>query len=74
MQELEALIQKGQKGPVVNYASDFRRIMMEINWDESTFIHYYRRGLKEEVKDALVYHPIPTDLDTLVDLSIRIDR
>lgn len=42
VRELEALIQKGQKGRAVNYVSDFRRIMMEINWDESTFIHYYR--------------------------------
>lgn len=74
IRELEALIAKGQKGPATQYASDFRRITMEIDWDESTFIHYYRRGLKEEVKDALVYHPIPTDLDTLVNLSIRLDK
>lgn len=74
IRQLEALIEKGQKGPATQYASDFRRITMEINWDESTFIHYYRRGLKEEVKDALVYHPIPTNLDTLVNLSIRLDE
>lgn len=74
IRQLEALIEKGQKGPATQYASDFRRITMEINWDESTFIHYYRRGLKEEVKDALVYHPIPTSLDVLVNLSIRLDE
>lgn len=74
IRELEALIAKGQKGPAVGYASDFRRITMEIDWDESTFIHYYRQGLKEEVKDALVYHPIPTNLDDLIELSIRIDE
>lgn len=74
IRELEALIAKGQKGPATQYASDFRRITMEIDWDESTFIHCYRRGLKDEVKDALVYHPIPTSLDILINLSIRLDE
>ncbi|KAG8952832.1 hypothetical protein FRC04_003758 [Tulasnella sp. 424] len=50
--ELEAL--KQGKRPVSTYALDFQKIKANIsNWDESTFVHYYHKGLSEDIKDYL---------------------
>ncbi|KAG8939783.1 hypothetical protein FRC04_005968 [Tulasnella sp. 424] len=73
IRELEAL--KQGKRPVSTYTSDFRRIKADIpNWDESTFVHYYRKGLNKDIKDYLVTQPVQTRLNALIELSIRIDN
>lgn len=51
IRELEKL---KQTRSAAEYISDFRRIGMELtDWHEDTLKHYFRKGLKDEVKDNL---------------------
>lgn len=64
-----------QTKSATDYSSDFRRIMMDLpNWDEEVFKHYYRKGLKDAVKDELVSYEIKKfSLSDLMLLCQRID-
>ncbi|KAG9004757.1 hypothetical protein FRB90_010753 [Tulasnella sp. 427] len=73
IRELEKLVQGNR--PAANYASDFRRLMADIPWDEKTFMHMFKKGLKEDVKDAFMYAPTPpADFNALVKEAIKYDN
>ncbi|KAG8906305.1 hypothetical protein FRC01_008066 [Tulasnella sp. 417] len=71
IRELEKL--KQGTGPASKYASEFRRMIVGINWNEDTFIWRDNKGPNEEVKDGLINFPVQTTLDDLINLSICID-
>lgn len=54
---------------VADYAVDFRHASSGGCLELDTFLH----GLTEELKDELVARELPTDLDSLIALTIRID-
>ncbi|KAL6416145.1 gag polyprotein [Ilyonectria robusta] len=61
-----------QKASASSYAAEFRNSALYLNWGEEAYIAAYYRGLKSEVKDAMVGRK-PTTFNTLVTLSVEID-
>jgi len=57
------------------YTSDFRRLIVDLNWNEGACIDAYRQGLSDEVKDRLSYTiDAPDTLAAYSDLAIRLDQ
>ncbi|KAL6406202.1 hypothetical protein AUP68_10370 [Ilyonectria robusta] len=61
-----------QKASASSYAAEFRNSTSYLNWGEEAYMAAYYRGLKLEVKDAMVGCK-PTTFNTLVTLSVEID-
>uniref|UniRef100_A0A671UQD5 Retrotransposon gag domain-containing protein n=1 Tax=Sparus aurata TaxID=8175 RepID=A0A671UQD5_SPAAU len=59
---------------VAEYAIEFRTLAAESGWNEASQQAAFVNGLSELLKDELVSHPVPEDLDELISLSIRIDN
>lgn len=57
---------------VSSYASEFRRLASDLEWNDSALIHQFRSGLNDEVKDMLLHHPYPTSLAEAVSLAIGV--
>jgi len=70
--QLERLKQKNNS--VAKYTSEFRQLMTDLEWDESALIYQYRKGLNDDVKDALVHHPMPSTFVQMTQLAIRCDN
>jgi hypothetical protein len=70
----EQQIQKlRQKGAASTYASEHRNSASRLNWGEEALIASFYRGLKSEVKDAMVGKERPTTYSGLVQLAVEID-
>ncbi|SOV08098.1 uncharacterized protein UDID_17285 [Ustilago sp. UG-2017a] len=70
-QEIEVL---SQTTSVANYLTQFRQLQMTLNWGEDTMAWFFYQGLKENVKDDLSRSGKPTDLETLIQRSLKIDN
>lgn len=71
---IRALDKLKQTKSVAEYAAEFRRLKVDITWNESAFLHHFRQGLKDDVKDVLAQTGIPDTLAELVERSQRIDE
>lgn len=70
---LQSLVQ-GRRS-AATYASDFRRLITDVDWNESAQIHHFRTGLNEDVKDDLArIDRHPETISDFIDLCIRIDN
>ncbi|KAF7640826.1 hypothetical protein LDENG_00011620 [Lucifuga dentata] len=58
---------------VTDYAIDFRIRARQNEWNMVVLCDAYLNGLADYVKDELVSHDLPTTLDGLINLTIRID-
>jgi hypothetical protein len=54
------------------YASEFRRLASDLEWNDSALVHQFRSGLNDEVKDMLLHHPYPTTLGDAISLAIGV--
>lgn len=59
---------------VAEYAIEFRTLAVESGWNEASLLAAFINGLSERLKDELVTHPEPVNLDNLIALTIRIDN
>ena len=59
---------------MAEYTIAFRTLAAESGWNGATQQAAFVNGLSELLKDELVSHPVPKDLDKLISLSIRIDN
>ena len=66
------LIQQGQR-PVSDYAIEFRTLAASAGWGEKALRGAYMNGLSERLKDQLSTCDLPTSLDGLVELTLRVD-
>ena len=57
---------------VADYAVEFRTLA-EGTWNMEALFNTFLHGLSEEVKDELAARELPTDLDSRIALTIRID-
>lgn len=70
--EIEVLVQRGSCS---SYYSQFVALIAQLGWTEdSVKIHYFRRGLKESVKDLLVGKDCPTTITDFAALCIKLDN
>lgn len=57
------------------YYSKFVTLIAQLGWTEDAVkIHYFRRGLKEEIKDLLVGRNLPNLITEFASLCIRLDN
>jgi hypothetical protein len=52
---------------------DFRTLAAGHAWNPEALVNTFLHGLSEEVKDELAAQKLPTDLDSLIALTIQID-
>lgn len=58
---------------VVAYAAEFRRIIMDADFDNNAKAYWFRTGLSDPILDELVHTTTKTDLDELIAQCILID-
>jgi hypothetical protein len=58
---------------VADYVVDFHTLAAESAWNQEALFNMFLHGVSEKVKDELAAQELPTDLDFLIDLTIRID-
>jgi hypothetical protein len=59
--------------PVVAYAAEFRRIVMDADFDNNAEVFWFRAGLSDAILDELTHTTAETDLDKFIAQCILID-
>jgi hypothetical protein len=59
--------------PVVAYAAEFRRIVMDANFDNNAQVYWFRAGLADPILDELTHTAAETDLDKFIAQCVLID-
>ena len=62
------------KRRVWDYAIQFHTLTTDSGWKSSSLFDAFLHGLAEPIKDQLISLKLPSDLDSLISLSIRIDN
>ncbi|OMJ10675.1 Retrotransposon-derived protein PEG10 [Smittium culicis] len=55
------------------YASEFRRLMMDLDWNESALVSQFSEGLNENILDTLALFQTPSDLEGYINAAITVD-
>ncbi|OMH79265.1 Retrotransposon-derived protein PEG10, partial [Zancudomyces culisetae] len=58
---------------VTMYASEFRRLIMDLDWNEAACVSQFSEGLNESVLDTLALFQTPTDLEGYINAAITVD-
>ncbi len=69
-----AITRLRQTKSVSAYTAEFKQLQAKIDWDDAALRTVYEKGLKDSVKDALIHHERPDDLQTIIELATRIDN
>uniref|UniRef100_A0A3Q1FXS7 Retrotransposon gag domain-containing protein n=1 Tax=Acanthochromis polyacanthus TaxID=80966 RepID=A0A3Q1FXS7_9TELE len=69
---LGALTQGGQS--VAEYVVEFRTLAAAVDWNDSAIRYLFQRGLNEDLKDQLASRDKVSDLNSLIELTIRLDN
>jgi hypothetical protein len=56
-----------------DYVVEFHTLAAEGTWNMETLFNMFLHRLSEKAKDELTAQELPTDLDSLIALTIRID-
>lgn len=56
------------------YASDFRQLACDINWDEEALMSQFYWGLRDDVKDLLLSLPDPRTLNEAISQAVKCDN
>lgn len=59
--------------PVVVYAAEFRRIVMDADFDNNAQVYWFRVGLSDPILDELTHTSAETELDKFISQCILID-
>ncbi|OLY84735.1 Retrotransposon-derived protein PEG10 [Smittium mucronatum] len=65
-------LRQGKK-PVENYASEFRRLAMDLDRNKSAIASQFEEGLNNEILDILAQAETPATLESLIETAIRTD-
>ena len=68
------LWQLKQTKSVTEYTAKFKEYQVRVDWGDAALKSCYEAGLKESVKDALVYGEDPNTLDELIQVATKLDR
>jgi len=64
-----------QKTSVAAYTTEFQQAAAYLgDWLDKSLMEHYYRGLKDKVKNGLMIHEDPKDLNALINLAIKIDN
>ncbi|KAB5587664.1 Retrotransposable element Tf2 [Ceratobasidium theobromae] len=64
----QKLGQLQQRGSANDYATEFRILQTDLEWDDSAYMAAFRKGLKSEVRAKLIEHSLSRPIRTLDDL------
>uniref|UniRef100_A0A9J7XNI1 ribonuclease H n=1 Tax=Cyprinus carpio carpio TaxID=630221 RepID=A0A9J7XNI1_CYPCA len=67
-----SLLQQGEQS-VSSYSIQFRTLATSCGWNEKALWDHFLHGLAEHVKDEIYSLELPSGLDELIDLAIRVD-
>jgi len=70
----KAITRLKQTKSVSAYTAEFKQLQSRIDWDDAALRTVFENGLKDTIKDALVHHDKPGDLQALVEMATRIDN
>lgn len=59
--------------PVVVYAAEFRRIVMDADFDNNAQVYWFRVGLSDSILDELMHTSAETELDKFIAQCVLID-
>ena len=62
------------KRPVSVYASEFRQLSCDVQWDDQALCDHFRRGLRSDVKNLLLNFPEPTSLSQAIKQAVSCDN
>ncbi|SGY45721.1 BQ5605_C001g00329 [Microbotryum silenes-dioicae] len=63
-----------QSGPASVYASKFTQISSQLDWNQAALIAHFHKGLKLDLQAQLALHDDPQDLQSLIELAIKVDN
>ena len=66
-------LQQGQRAASI-YASEFRQLACDVEWDGQALLDQFRRGLRGEIKNLLLNFPEPTSLNEAISQAVRCDN
>jgi Retrotransposon gag protein len=66
-------LRQGNK-PASSYAAEFRTLATDVEWNQAALLSQFKCGLKPEVKDMLLNHDLPDDLEEFMTLAIKLDN
>lgn len=70
--ELEKLKQRNTTA--AEYATRFQIVLSDTGYDNEAAIHFFKRGLHDDVQDLLLSMPEEDDLDDLINKAIKADQ
>ena len=56
------------------YASEFRQLACDVQWDGQALCDHFRRGLRSEIKNLLLNFPEPTSLSQAITQAVSCDN
>ncbi len=59
---------------VVDYSIEFRTLSTTCGWNEPALVARFLEGLSANIKDEVIARDLPTRLDPLIELAIRVER
>jgi len=59
---------------ITDYSIEFRTLAASCDWNEPALLARFLEGLRAEVKDEILSREIPSRVDSLIELAIRIER
>ena len=66
-------LEQGSRATSV-YASEFRQLACDVNWDDQALADHFRRGLRSNVKNLLLNFPEPTSLSQAISQAVHCDN
>ena len=60
--------------PISVYASEFRQLACDVQWDGQALCDHFRRGLRSEIKNLLLNFPEPTSLSQAITQAVSCDN
>uniref|UniRef100_A0A8K9X149 Gypsy retrotransposon integrase-like protein 1 n=1 Tax=Oncorhynchus mykiss TaxID=8022 RepID=A0A8K9X149_ONCMY len=59
---------------ITDYSIEFRTLAASSGWNEPALLARFLEGLRAEVKDEILSREVPSSVDSLIELAIRIER
>ena len=64
-----------QRTSVAAYTTEFQQAAAYLgNWSDKSFMEHYQQGLKDEIKNRLIIYKNSKNLNTLINLTIKINN
>ncbi|WP_353802540.1 hypothetical protein, partial [Shigella sonnei] len=59
---------------ITDYSIEFRTLAASSNWNKQALLARFLEGLHAKVKDEILSREVPSSVDSLIELAIRIER